>query len=183
MDYPMRADLKAGTKFPNFELPDLTGVPRKLSQLLRGFPAILVFGRGHYCPKDRRQLTNYVTHLQPEFRVNYCKIITVTVDDLQATNEVRNALGADWPFLVDSDRILLHELEMVDTTDLIHGEVYIPYTFILDRDRTIYKIYNGWWYLGRPTVEEIRIDLRMLMSRRSDWIYTSKSDLPAVEGH
>jgi len=88
------------------------------------------------------------------------------------TNEVRNALGAEWPFLCDPDRRLLHELEMVDTTDSIHGEVFIPYTFILDRDRTIYKIYNGWWYVGRPTVEEIRMDLRALMSKRPDWVYS-----------
>ncbi len=87
------------------------------------------------------------------------------------TTEVRDALGADWPLLMDSDRKLLHELEMVDTTDPAHGEIYIPYTFILDRDRTIYKIYNGWWFVGRPTVEEIRMDLRNLMSRRHDWIY------------
>ena len=182
MDYPMRADLKLGERFPNFELPDHTGELHKLSSLLRGFPGVLIFSRGHYCPKDRRQLTNYVAQLQPEFRVNYCRMITVSVDDPLATNEVRNALGADWPFLVDSGRTLLRELEMVDISDPIHGEVYIPYTFVLDRDRTIYKIYNGWWYLGRPTVEEIRMDLRMVMSRRSDWVYSSKSDLPATDG-
>lgn len=73
---------------------------------------------------------------------------------------------------MDPDRKLLHELELVDTTDLARGEIYIPYTFILDRDRTIYKIYNGWWFVGRPTVEEIRMDLRALMSRRSDWVYS-----------
>jgi len=84
------------------------------------------------------------------------------------TNEVRDALGAEWPFLMDSDRKLLHELEMVDTTDPVHGEIYIPYTFILDRDRTIYKIYNGRRFVGRPTVEEIRMDLRALMSKRGD---------------
>ena len=84
---------------------------------------MLIFSRGHYCPKDRRQLANYVTHLQPEFRVNCCKMITVSVDDQLTTNEVRDALGADWPFLVDADRRLLHELRMVDTTDPIHGEV------------------------------------------------------------
>ena len=172
MDYPMRADLKVGNKFPDFELPDQTGEGRKLSQLLRGFPGVLIFSRGYYCPKDRRQLTNYVEHLQPEFRVNYCKMITVSVDDQLTTNEVRNALGADWPFLCDPERTLVYELEMVDRTDSIHGEVYIPYTFILDRERTIYKIYNGWWYVGRPTVEEIRMDLRELMSRRKDWVYS-----------
>jgi peroxiredoxin len=122
-------------------------------------------------------LTNYVIHLQPEFRVNYCHMISVSVDDRLATNEMRNALGADWPFLMDPDRKLLHELEMVDTTDPTHGEIYIPYTFILDSDRTIYKIYNGWWYLGRPTSEEIRMDLRALMSQRPDWIYPGGSDI------
>ena len=172
MDLPMRADLKAGNQFPNFELPDHTGTLRKLSQLLHGFPGVLIFSRGYFCPRDRRQHTNYVAQLQPELRVNYCKMITVSVDDRLTSNEVRNALGAEWSFLCDPDRRLLHELEMVDTTDSIHGEVYIPYTFILDRDRTIYKIYNGWWYLGRPTVEEIRMDLRALMSKRPDWVYS-----------
>ena len=119
-------------------------------------------------------MTAYVEELQPEFRVNYCKMITVSVDDRMNTSEVRTALAADWPFLMDPERRLLHELEMTDTTDRAHGEVYIPYTFILDRDRTIYKIYNGWWFIGRPTTEEIRMDLRALMSKRADWIYSDK---------
>ncbi|MDA8426760.1 MAG: redoxin domain-containing protein [Treponema sp.] len=171
MDYPMRSDLKVGGQFPDFELPDQSGEKRKLSSLLRGFPGVLIFGRGYFCPKDRRQLSNYVEHLQSEFRVNYCHLISVSVDDQLNTNETREALGADWPFLMDSDRRLLHELEMTDTTDTAHGEIYIPYTFILDRDRSIHKIYNGWWFLGRPTPEEIRMDLRDVMSRRPDWVY------------
>jgi len=183
----MHPDLKVGQKFPNFELPDQDGEPRQLSKLIRGFPTVLIFNRGYYWPKDRRQLTAYVRELQPEFQVNYCKMITVTVDDRMNTNEVRAALAADWPFLMDPDRSLLHKLQMTDQTDQVHGEVYIPYTFILDRDRTIYKIYNGWWFIGRPTCEEIRMDLRALMSKRPDWIYSDKkqvwdiTDLPS--GH
>ena len=119
-------------------------------------------------------MTTYVQQLQPEFRLNYCKMITVSVDDRMNTTETRDALAADWPFLMDPDRRLLHELQMTDTTDKVHGEVYIPYTFILDRDRTIYKVYNGWWFVGRPTSEEIRMDLRALMSRRPDWAYSEK---------
>ena len=119
-------------------------------------------------------MTTYVQQLQPEFRLNYCKMITVSVDDRENTTDTRTALAADWPFLMDPDRRLLHELQMTDTTDKVHGEVYIPYTFILDRDRTIYKVYNGWWFVGRPTSEEIRMDLRALMSRRPDWVYSEK---------
>lgn len=110
-------------------------------------------------------------HLQPELIVNYCKLVVVSVDDTMLSSEVRDGLGATFPFLCDPDRKLFHELDIVDTTDPYHGEIAIPYTFMLDRDRTIYKIYNGWWYVGRPTVEEIRMDYRALLSRRDDWWY------------
>lgn len=80
-------------------------------------------------------------------------MITVAAGHRYDIDDLRESLGAEWPFLVDDDRILLHELEMVAATDYIYGDIYIPYTFILEGDRTIYKIYNGWWYLERPTVE------------------------------
>ena len=181
MDYPMHAELEIGNKFPDFELPDQAGTPRNLSDLLRGFPGTLIFGRGHYCPKDRRQLTNYVIHLQPEMRINYCKLITVSVDDKTNTNETRDALAAQWPFLMDPDRRLLYELQMVDTTDPAHGEVYVPYSFSLDQDRTIHKIYNGWYYVGRPTVEDIRQNWRALLSRRPEYVY-DPSRAPGLKG-
>jgi peroxiredoxin len=117
-------------------------------------------------------LTNYVQQLQPELPVNYCSLIYVTVDDELRTKEAREALAANWPFLRDTDKEILYDLGMVDTTDKEHGDIYIPYTFILDRDRTIYKIYNGWWYVGRPTAEDIRQDWRALMSQRDDWAYS-----------
>ena len=172
MDLPMRDDLKESNAFPDFELPDHTGEPRKLSELLGEFPGVLIFDRGSFCPKGRRQLQNYVEHLQPELRVNYCSLITVSVDNIATNREVRDALGATWTFLSDTSHDLLHRLEMVDTTDPQHGEIYLPYSFVLDHDRTIYKVYNGWWYLGRPTVEELRMDLRALMSNRDDWVYS-----------
>ena len=120
-------------------------------------------------------MTNYVTHLQPELPVNYCHLITVSVDDQETTADQRDALGAEFTFLSDADQELLYELEMVDTTDAKHGDIYIPYTFILERDRTIYKIYNGWWYLGRPTPEEIRMDWRALMKERDNWVYEDET--------
>ena len=48
MNYPMHPELKIGSKFPDFELPDQTGALHKLSHLLRGFPGVLIFGRGYY---------------------------------------------------------------------------------------------------------------------------------------
>ena len=71
---------------------------------------------------------------------------------------------------------VIADLDIVDTTDAHHPRIAIPYTFVLDAERMIHKIYNGWWYVGRPTVEELRMDLRALMARRRDWWY---DDTPA----
>ena len=129
MDLPMRADLKAGNQFPNFELPDHTGTLRKLSQLLHGFPGVLIFSRGYFCPRDRRQHTNYVAQLQPELRVNYCKMITVSVDDRLTSNEVRNALAGFFTNWRWSTRRILFTVKSTSLTHLssIVIELFIRY--------------------------------------------------------
>ena len=117
-------------------------------------------------------MANYVAHLQPELAVNYCKLMVVWTDDPASTRAARQNLGATFPFLCDHERKVITKLDIVDTTDANHPRIAIPYTFVLDGDRVIFKIYNGWWYVGRPTVEELRMDLRALMARRRDWWFS-----------
>jgi AhpC/TSA family len=98
-------------------------------------------------------------------------LVVISVDVPMVQREVKDGLGATFQFLSDADKKVITELDIVDTSDPVHGPVAIPYTFVLDRDRTIYTIYNGWWFLGRPTVEQLRMDFRALMSGRADWWY------------
>jgi hypothetical protein len=50
----------------------------------------------------------------------------------------------------------------------------IPHTLVLEPGLRIHKIYNGYWFFGRPTVEELRLDLRAVLSRcRPDWDISS----------
>ncbi len=114
--------------------------------------------------------------LQPELPVSYCKLLVVTVDDFETTQKLAADLGAEFPFLIDADRNLITELDIEDHTDAEHPRIPIPYTIVLDRNREIYKVYNGWWFLGRPTVEELRMDFRALMARRPDWAYQREWD-------
>ena len=51
----MRPDIAPGGTFPDYELPDHTGVPRRLSELQGDDPLILTLARGHYCPKEHQQ--------------------------------------------------------------------------------------------------------------------------------
>jgi len=46
----------------------------------------------------------------------------------------------------------------------------IPHTLVLEPGLVIYKIYMGYWFFGRPTLEELRQDLRAVTKKcRPDW--------------
>ncbi len=92
-------------------------------------------------------MANYVADLQPELEVNYCKLVVVWTDNPASTHAARQELGAAFPFLCDHERKVIAELDIVDTTDASHPRIAIPYTFVLDAERVIHKIYNGWWYV------------------------------------
>lgn len=44
----MQENLRPGAQFPDIELPNQDEQLTKLSSLMRGFPAVVVFSRGHY---------------------------------------------------------------------------------------------------------------------------------------
>ncbi|MGH7830351.1 MAG: AhpC/TSA family protein, partial [Candidatus Binatia bacterium] len=64
----------------------------------------------------------------------------------------------------DKDRRAIQQLDMVETSKS-RGTTAIPYTFSLLPDLTVHNIYCGYWYVGRPTVEELRQDLRAMMKK------------------
>ena len=56
----------------------------------------------------------------------------------------------------------------------------IPHVIILEPGLVIYKIYNGYWFFGRPTLEDLRQDLRAVTKKcRPDWD-TTTPDLKAA---
>ena len=112
--------------------------------------------------------------MQDELAVNYCHLAVVSTDPPEITAAFRAGLGATFTFLSDHDRRGITELDIVEITapGFPHGHVAVPYTFSLLPDLTIHRVYNGWWYVGRPTVEELRQDLRAMMQLcRSDFSY------------
>lgn len=116
-------------------------------------------------------MRHYV-QFQDELRVNYCHLAAVSVDPPEVSAAFRTGLGATFAFLSDHDRQAITALDIVEVTDTPHGSVAVPYSFSLAPDLTIHRVYNGWWFVGRPTVEEIRQDLRALMQAcRHDYSY------------
>lgn len=168
----MRADIVLGATFPDYELTDHTGTRRKLSELQARDPLILVLGRGGYCPKDRRQHEALV-QLHRELEVGYCRLVTITTDNITETNEFRTGVGAHWPFLSDAGRTIQKDLDIAEYTDPAHNPM-IPHVIVLEPGLVIHKIYMGYWFFGRPTAEELRQDLRVVIRRcRPDWDITT----------
>src|SRR6185295_3597646 len=99
----MRADIVTGAVFPDYELSDHRGKRRTLSELQGGDPLVLVLSRGGYCPKDRRQHEGLL-QLHREMQVGYCRLVTISTDNLIETNEFRTGVGAHWTFLSDPGR-------------------------------------------------------------------------------
>ncbi len=164
----MRADIVPGAVFPDYELSDHTARRRKLSDLQGEDPMVLVLARGGYCPRDRRQHEGLV-QLERELEVGYCRLVTISTDNLTETNEFRLAVGAHWTFLSDAGRTVQKALDIAEYTDPLHNPM-IPHVLVLEPGLVIHKIYDGYWYFGRPTVEELRQDLRAVTRKcRPDW--------------
>ncbi len=168
----MRADIIPGAIFPDYELTDHTTKRRKLSELQGRDPMVLVLSRGGYCPKDRRQHEGLV-QLYRELQVGYCRLVTISTDTIVETNEFRTGIGAHWTFLSDARRLVQKDLDIAEYTDPDHNPM-IPHVIVLEPGLVIYKIYNGYWFFGRPTIEELRQDLRAATRKcRPDWDITT----------
>jgi peroxiredoxin/cold shock CspA family protein len=175
-------NLRVGDVFPDFELLDHRKKPRRLSGYVKpspmddklgftdGYPLILIFGRGFFCPRDQQHMRQLV-QFQSELAVNFGKLVTVSTDAPLTGAAFRAGLGAEWPFLSDEKREVIERIGILDETEGEYAYVSQPYTFVLRPDLTIYKIYDGWFFVGRPTLEELRQDLREVMSGRSDSHY------------
>ena len=138
----MRPDMITGAIFPDYELSDHTAKRRKLSELQGQHPMVLVLSRGGFCPKDRRQ-AELLVELHREMEVGYCRLITISTDNITQTNEYRSGVGAHWPFLSDSGRVIQKDLDIAEYTDSLNNPM-IPHVFVLEPGLVIYTIYNGF---------------------------------------
>jgi peroxiredoxin len=161
-------DLLQGARFPDLDLPDHAGRPRTLSEVAGGDPLALFTSRGWWCPKEQRYLRE-LARVQAEFEVAYARIVVVSVDPPEVQAAFRAGLGARFTFLSDAERRWLPRLGLLEGTDTVHHP-YRPAGFTLYPDLTIHRAYNGYWFWGRATMEELRLDMRTITRAvRADW--------------
>jgi peroxiredoxin len=104
-----------------------------------------------------------LTDFQRELDVNYCHLAVISTDAPEVSGAFRAGLAATFTFLSDHERRAVTQLDILDETDPNHPRIALPYTFSMGPDLRIHRIYDGGWFVGRPTLEELRQDLRAMM--------------------
>jgi peroxiredoxin len=164
------ADEPVGLVWPDVELPDHSGVRRRLSEVADGEPLLLHTWRGTFCPKEQTFFRHVLLPLQEESDVAYTRIASLSVEAPEVSYAFRAGLGARWTFLSDVDRAVLRATGLGETTDDVH-DPYAPYAWVLRPDLTVTAAWNGYWYWGRPTAQELRTALREAVraQNRDSW--------------
>ena len=165
----MRPDIVPGGVFPDYTLPDQTNTLRTLSEVQGDDPMIVTLARGHYCPKEHQQHLEIAAVLQAKIAVAYTKIVTISTDEHHTSQEFRASVGAYWPFLSDPDRTVQQDLDIQEYTDPDNNPM-VPHTLVLKPGLVVHSIYNGYWFWGRPSIDELWRDLRAATAEiRPDW--------------
>ncbi|MDH2413768.1 redoxin domain-containing protein [Nocardioides sp. CER19] len=164
----MRPDIAPGAVFPDYELPDEARTLRRLSEIQGDDPMILTLARGHYCPKEHQQHLELAA-FYPKIAVAYTQVATISTDEHHTSQEFRASVGAQWPFLEDPGRTVQRDLDIAEYTDPEHDPM-VPHTIVLKPGLVVHKIYNGYWFWGRPSTADLWRDLRDVTAEvRPDW--------------
>ena len=152
----MRADIVPGGTFPDYEARPREPPPK--AQRDQGDdPMILTLARGHYCPKEHQQHLELAAHY-PKINVAYTQIATISTDEHHTSQEFRNSVGGQWPFL--SDPVASSRRTSTSGKHRPRQRPDDPAHAVLKPGLVIHKIYSGYWFWGRPSFYDLWHDLR-----------------------
>ena len=162
----MRSDIVPGGTFPDYELPDHTDVPRRLSELQGDDPLILTLARGHYCPKEHQQHLELAA-FYPKIAVAYTQIATIATDEHHTLAGVprlgRRPVDRSSPTRAGRSS----RTSTSRSTPTPSNDPMIPHTLVLKPGLVVHSIYNGYWFWGRPSIDDLWRDLRAASRARS----------------
>ena len=160
----MSSNLEIGSTIPDFELPDENGEPHKLSELQGDDYLVLHLSRGEHCPRER-QFHRELLRFHEWASVAFTELVSILPNSLHDVYKMKIATGARWTFLADEELELRDLLEIDEYTDTHHDNAVVPHTVILSPGLVIEKVYVGYWFWGRPSPEQLWIDLGEIHAR------------------
>ena len=129
-----------GDVVPDFELPDQTGTPRKLSDLLANGPVVLFFypaAMTYGCTKE----SCHFRDLAAEFTAVGAQPVGISADSVDKQRQFDEKESLKMPLRSDADRVVATQMGAKRG-----GPSFIPnkrVTFVIDTDRTVLDVFRS----------------------------------------
>ena len=163
----MSRNLEIGSTIPDFELPDENGEPHRLSELQGDNYLVLHLSRGEHCPRER-QMHHELLRFHEWCSVAFTELVSVLPNGGHDVLKLKLSAGARWTFLADEDLTLQRHFDINEYTDVHHDNAGVPHTLILSPGLRVEKVYVGYWFWGRPSPEQLWLDLQELTMRQKE---------------
>lgn len=131
--------MKAGDVVDDFELPDQTGTPRKLSEFLTDGPVVLFFypaAMTYGCTKESCHFRDLAT----EFKEVGAQRVGISADPVAKQRQFADKHGFDYPLLSDTTR------EIAERFGVKRSFGPIPTkraTFVIGQDRRVIEVISS----------------------------------------
>ena len=131
--------MKTGDVVPDFELPDETGTPRRLSDLLAGGPVVLFFYPGAMtggCTKE----SCHFRDLAAEFAAVGAQRVGISADEVDKQRQFSEMHTFDFPLLSDVDRDVATKMGV---KKMLRVGPSRRTTFVIDTDRRVLAVLDS----------------------------------------
>jgi peroxiredoxin len=163
----MSRNLEIGSTIPDFELPDENGELHKLSELQGDNYLVLHLSRGEHCPRER-MMHRELLRFHEWCSVAFTELVSILPGGLHDVLKLKISTGGRWSFLADEDLAVQGHFDINEYTDTHHAHAGVPHTLILSPGLRIEKVYVGYWFWGRPSPEQLWLDLQELTMRQKE---------------
>ena len=160
----MSENLEPGTVIPDFELPDENGEMHRLSDLQGDNYLVVHLSRGEHCPRERRHHVELL-RFHEWCSLAFTELVSILPNTQHDAYRIKVGTGAHWTFLADEDLEVQGHFDIREYTDTHHSNAVVPHTLILSPGLKIEKVYVGYWFWGRPSPEQLWLDLQGLYAR------------------
>jgi thioredoxin-dependent peroxiredoxin len=134
--------MKTGDIVADFELPDQTGTPRKLSALLSDGPVVLFFYPAAMTTGCTKEACHF-RDLASEFATLGASRVGISVDPVQKQAKFAETQNFDYPLLSDTDGKVAAQFGVKRG---LLGKLKIPVkrtTFVIDTDRRVLDVISS----------------------------------------
>lgn len=132
--------MHTGDVVPDFELPDESGVPRRLSELLTAGPVVLFFYPAAMTPGCTKESCHF-RDLAAEFAAVGAQRVGISADPIDKQHEFSEKHTFDFPLLSDPDRAVAESFGVKRMFRVLGPNKRT--TFVIDTDRTVLATFDS----------------------------------------